>query len=358
MDHSKSRQDLDRWQDIFKMIGHDINLVDRCNSITMPYRFKTFDPLVMPTSLDNFSLTYEECCMARAQELVNHSRLIGKPIRLMYSGGIDSTCVLVAFMKILDDQELKQRVEIALSIESINENPNFFYDHIRSRCNMISSESMASFFDGSCIFVSGEHNDQLFGSDIVGSIYRFGDYSQIHQPYSRSFITGWMRQRGMTESNSNYWYDLLDHHIRYQAPGEIQTNFHFFWWYNFCFKWQNVYFRMFAPMDSNNRELIDRNFLDNYYHPFFCSTDFQKWSILNQHLKIGKDWASYKSECKKFIFDYNRDQDYLDHKIKVGSLFQLTDTKKATAAVAITDDFEFLNIVRPEDFYQPDNSFV
>jgi hypothetical protein len=206
MDHSKSRQDLDRWQDIFKMIGHDINLVDRCNSITMPYRFKTFDPLVMPTSLDNFSLTYEECCMARAQELVNHSRLIGKPIRLMYSGGIDSTCVLVAFMKILDDQELKQRVEIALSIESINENPNFFYDHIRSRCNMISSESMASFFDGSCIFVSGEHNDQLFGSDIVGSIYRFGDYSQIHQPYSRSFITGWMRQRGMTESNSNYWY--------------------------------------------------------------------------------------------------------------------------------------------------------
>jgi hypothetical protein len=276
----------------------------------------------------------------------------------MYSGGIDSTCVLVAFMKILDAQELKQRVEVALSIDSINENPNFFYDHIRSKCNMMSSENMSSFFDGSCIFVNGEPNDQLFGNNVVAGIYRFGDYSQIHQPYSRNFITGWMQRRGMTEAHADYWYDLLDHHIRHQAPGEVQTNFHFFWWENFCFKWQNVYFRMFESVNSASRGMIDTNFLNRYYHPFFCSTDFQKWSMLNHHLKIEKDWSSYKTECKKFIFDYNGDQDYLDHKIKVPSLFQLTDAKKETAAVAMTDDFEFLDVIRPEDFYQPDNSFV
>jgi hypothetical protein len=358
MDYNTTKADLIRWASIFKLISPGINLVDRCNSIVMPYRFKTFDTFAMPRDLNNFSLTYEECCLTRALELVYHSRRIDKPITIMYSGGIDSTCVLVAFMKILDAQELRERIQVALSIESIDENPNFYYDHIRSKCTIIPSENMGSFFDRSCILVSGEHNDQLFGSDIIGSIYRFGEYSQIHQPYSRSFITHWLRHNGMNESDSNYWYNLLDHHIRHQAPGEVTTNFHFFWWYNFCFKWQNVYFRMLAPVDPDKRSQIDRNFLDDYYLPFFTAVNFQKWSMLNHHLKLGADWSSYKIECKKFIFDYNGDADYRDYKIKIGSLYQLSDTKKGGAAVAITDNLDFLNTVWGEDFYEPNNTFV
>jgi len=360
MDYNTSKIDLIRWESIFRMISPSINLVDRCNNIVMPYRFKTFDAFAMPRDTTNFSMTYEECCVVRAQELVDHSRRMDKPITVMYSGGIDSTCVLVSFMKILGSQELKERVQVALSIESIDENPNFYYDHIRPKCTMISSENMGSFFDGSCIVVSGELNDQLFGSDIIGSIYRFsdGDFGEIHRPYSRSFITTWMRSKGMNESNSNFWYDLLDHHIRTQAPGEVTTNFHFFWWYNFCFKWQNVYFRMLAPIDTHQRDRINLDFVNNYYQPFFTAENFQKWSILNHHLKLGKTWNSYKTECKKFIFDYNGDADYRDYKVKVGSLYQLSDTKKGNAATAITDSFEFLNSVYGEDYYQPGNSFV
>ena len=353
-----SGSDIDRWASIYKMIPINISLVDRCNSLIMPYRFTTFERFSMPRNLNNFSLTYEECCLTRAQELVDLSRRISKPITIMYSGGIDSTCVLVSFMKILGSQELKERVRVALSIESIDENVNFYYDHIRSKCTIISSENMSSFFDGSSIVVSGEHNDQLFGSDIIGSIYKFGDYTQIHQPYSRDFITGWMR-RGpdpMTESHSNFWYDLLDNHIRSQAPCEVTTNFHFFWWYNFCLKWQIVYFRMLSRVDADKRNAINDSFLNDCFHHFFSSTNFQKWSMLNHHLKVGADWRDYKVQCKKFIFDYNHDADYRDYKVKIGSLFYICLQKKT--ATAITDGCDIVDSVDADYFYQPNNSFI
>lgn len=130
-------------------------------------------------------------------------------------------------MRILNQQELQNKVKVALSIESIDENVNFFYDHIRLKCNIVSSEYLSSMLDGSSIVVGGEHNDQLFGSDIVGQIQRNGDYDNIHKPYSRKFITTWF-QKTLTYSESNYWYDLIDNHIKTQAPCEVTTNFHFF----------------------------------------------------------------------------------------------------------------------------------
>ena len=116
-----SGTDIQRWSSIYKVIPTNISLVDRCNSIVMPYRFRTFDQFTMPRDLNNFAMTYEDCCIDRAQELVNHSRQLGKPITVMYSGGIDSTTVLISFMKILSAQELKERIHVALSIESIDE---------------------------------------------------------------------------------------------------------------------------------------------------------------------------------------------------------------------------------------------
>lgn len=350
----KETPDVNLWSSIYKMIPPSVSMVDRCNYIKMPFRFKTYEPFTMPADLSNFSKTYEECCLERAQELIGLSKKLNKPITIFYSGGIDSTTALISFMKLLDKNELRECVRVALSIESIDENVNFYYDHIRTKCTIISSEYMSSLFDGSSIITGGEHNDQLFGTDIIGQIYRYGDYENLHRPYSRNFIAGWMRNF-MQESDSNKWYDLLDDHIRTQAPCEVTTNFHFLWWYNFCFKWQFVYFRMLARIDFNNRILLNNEFLKNYYHHFFSSENFQKWSMLNHDLKIGKDWSNYKMESKKFIYEYNKDKLYKDAKIKSGSLYTLFLQKRT--AIGITDDFRFVEEFNADEFYQPDNSF-
>lgn len=349
-----NKSDVTKWISVFDMIGTGTSLVDRLDYVKMPYRFNIYEPFKMPRSLENFSYSYSDCCLERAEELLNLSRQTGKQLVLLYSGGIDSTTVVTSFMKLLNPQELKNKVVVALTIDSINENPDFYYNHIRHKCNITSSEQLTSFFNKDTIVVGGEHNDQLFGSDILLKMYYYMTSDNFHQSYNRDFIVGWM-SRHMDAGHANFWYDLLDDHIKKAAPCEVTTNYHFFWWYNFCFKWQNVYFRMLTMLDGERQQVIDHGYLKTNYQQFFNSTSFQKWSMLNHDKKIGNSWRDYKLEAKKFIYDYNKDKNYLDYKIKIGSLVNLFIQKKTTSA--ITSDLKFITAKEIESYYDPDNSF-
>lgn len=343
------------WSAIFKMLAVPIGLIDRNRYVTMPYRYKVYDGFDIPKNLDNFNLTYEECCIKRALELDQLSKQLNKPITIFYSGGIDSTAVLVSFMKILDSHDLKNRVRVAMTPQSICENVSFFYEHIRTKCTIVTSETYTTMMDGSSLIVGGECNDQLFGSDILSKLVKYSDGDKLHDRYSRDYIVSWF-SKFMSVDAANKWFDVLDEQIRNSAPCEVTSNFHFFWWYNFCYKWQFVYFRFLAFIDPSLRSLVNQNFIDTYYHHFFNSTDFQKWSMLNHDKKMTTEWTSYKLESKKFIFDYNKDEIYLKNKIKIGSLYNLMIKKIVTKA--ITDDYVFLDNIDLNEFYVPNNSFV
>jgi PP-loop superfamily ATP-utilizing enzyme len=47
----------------------------------------------------------------------------------MYSGGIDSTLVIISLLKNASEEE-RNNITILLSENSIGENPNFYKDHI------------------------------------------------------------------------------------------------------------------------------------------------------------------------------------------------------------------------------------
>lgn len=349
-------QDLKNWGSIFKSISASISLVDRTGYVKMPYRYKIYEPFKMITDLSNFNLTYEECANKRAAELIELSRTLDKPITVMYSGGIDSSAVLISFMKALSPAELKDRVVVAMTRDSIGENQNLYYNYIRPNCNIQSSEYISTIINGDTIFVAGEHNDQLFGSDIIGNISRYGNYEDIHKPYSREFIVNWLN-RSMDLQYSNIWFDIMDEQIKHAAPCEVSTNFHFFWWYNFCYKWQNVHFRTLMISDPSLRHMYTDDFLAKHYHHFFSSSDFQKWSMLNHHLKVESRWQSYKTETKRLIYDFNGDQEYRDSKVKSGSLWRLFLQRRIP--IAITDTFEFIEKedLSPNEFYDENNSF-
>src|SRR5262249_8038965 len=152
-----------------------------------PFKFKLYDKFRLPTDLHGFKATYEECCLRRAQELLDLQDRVRVPIALFYSGGIDSTLVLISFARLLGAR-LKARVRVFLSVNSINENPNFYYSFVRKHCRIESSEKFSYLFDGSHIIVGGEHNDQLFGSDIIGKIAKQKSFAEINGKYTRAFI--------------------------------------------------------------------------------------------------------------------------------------------------------------------------
>jgi hypothetical protein len=214
---------------------------------------------------------------------------------------------------------------------------------------------MGSLLNGDSIVVTGEFNDQLFGSDIIAEINRYGDYENLYNPYTRQFVISWF-SRFMDLNSANIWFDILDDQIKKVAPCEVSTNFHFLWWYNFCLKWQCVFFRMLVRMDSDLRHLVNDHFVKNHIYHFFPGENFQKWSMLNHDKKIISDWKSYKLESRKIIYNYTKDESYRNEKIKQGSLYRLFLQKKVVEA--ITDEYDFLETLNQEEYYLSDNSFA
>jgi hypothetical protein len=347
------------WVEGNKLISLNISLIDRVGQIEMPYKFETYEPFKMPTDLTGFDLTYEQCCEKRAWEMVYLSRSLNKPIALFYSGGIDSTLMLITFMKILSDKELRERIWVCLNLKSVYENSRFYFDHVIKKCTIKSSYLLSSMLDNSVIILGGEHNDQLFGSDTVSEIINMYGYDPVLKPYTKEFIIKFFCQRNkypLSPAAAEIWFDVIDYHIQNHAPCELKTVFDFFWWFNFCFKWQSVYFRMLLRVDIADRHNITQDFVEKYYHHFYSTIDFQKWSMCNPQEKIRDSWKSYKIKAKELIYDFNQDDYYFKHKIKNGSLNDLFRFKAVPDA--FTNHFRFINEIDKNDFYNANNSFI
>ena len=128
--------DVKDWAEIYKLINGNVNIIDRCEYLTMPFDFKSIFP--MPEDLSNFNKSYEEVCLDRAHAIIKHSKAINKPIVILYSGGIDSTVVAISLMIAANGDY--SNIKIALNTHSIRENPKFYYEHIRNKFEMIPSE--------------------------------------------------------------------------------------------------------------------------------------------------------------------------------------------------------------------------
>lgn len=342
------------WAEIYNLITTNTILVDRSQDIVLPYRFKLAEFNRLPTDLTNFDMSYADCCDKRACELIAKSKRLNLPIYVFYSGGIDSTLMLVALLKNLDPKDY-DRIVVVMSLDSIRENPNFYYNHIRGKLQITSSDRMSMLFDKSCIILAGEHNDQLFGTDVISEFSRQFNFQLIHEIYTREIVTDFFIKVGMTESGANIWFDLLDNHAK-NAPCEIKTIFDFFWWLNFNFKWQSVFFRMLLRVDFDARKHVDQEFVETYFHHFYSEDYFQKWSMINMNLKIKDNWSTYKWLAKDYIFDYTRDEIYRTEKQKAPSLFKLFLQKDTP--IALTTDYKYLYEVDPTEIYVPNNSFV
>lgn len=350
------KPDVQAWFEIYKIFQPPVFFVDRAGKHLMPFNHVIYPGQELPDVPANFTKTYEQCCDERAAFLIQQSRDRNLPIYVMYSGGIDSTMVMVSLMKNMTEHELRNNVVVLLTQDSINENPNFYYNHIRKKCRIASSEQTMSLFDKRQIIVDGEFNDQIMGANtIVGMLRHNHDYD-FNQPYTRKEVVRIFQHLGMTNlDHINRWVDMVDSSIN-MAPCEVKTIFQFFWWFNFNFKWQSVHLRQVFRADPSVHEFVDHDLIDNYLYHFFNTPDFQIWSMTSNDMKIRNIWNTYKFHAKELIYAYNGDADYRDHKLKCGSLFRLFLSKR-TPAVLDTDLKYIYNVNQPL-YYNPNNFFA
>lgn len=286
-----------------------VRIVSRLNYKPEGLRFdlasqKISDLLILPSTK-----TFAECCYDRAIEI---ERLPYNRIFLSYSGGIDSTLSLISFLKYWKRDSL-DRLTVLMNLSSVEENPKFFR-------HIVENVKVESIFQNYSLrldaenagLVTGEHGDQLFGSDLIGgAVDMFGD-SAIHESYDKIVPSVLERFTENSEISKAFFARLRP--IVEESPFPIKSTHDFLWWYNLTMKWQYVKYRFLANKAWHKPPITAPR-----VHHFFDTVDFQKWSLNNHDQKIKGTWDSYKFPMKELIFEYNKDFDYLRKK-KVPSL--------------------------------------
>lgn len=334
-DQAFTQPDLKIFQQLY-ILDTDPFLVDRTQTLRFPFSEQLLDEFQLPT-LSGPAPTFKEAGIRRALALLDrHSK-----IYLFWSGGIDSTFMLVSFL--MTNRNLKDSITVVMNDDSIREYPNFYKNHIKGQFQILSTEramSLASAQGLDGIFLSAEHADQLFGSPLVNLIHQRFGADTLAKPANDINII--LQQFGLDQQASNCIADLYSQTFN-SSPRPIKTVWDWLWWHGFNFKWQMIGLKLKTRL-AQTTQLVT----------FYSGSDFQNWSI--EQVPDLSNIESVKNIAKQSILEYTKDQSYFDHKIKHPSstlYFAKTNSAAITSAGKISFD-QF----KPMSYYNPDNSIA
>lgn len=272
-------------------------LVDRTGTLGNA-GLTVLDPIPAPVETPDLATL----CAERAQALI--AEAAGRPIRVLWSGGIDSTAALVSLLA------AGARPEVTVSREAEREHPKLAGRLMDGRdgATPVPMRAFGGVLGGEALVVTGEHGDQLFGSMLAGLL----DDAERAAPW-REVLPARMRQRLGERGHDALrpaWEALMD-----AAPVPITSAFEALWWANFATKWQAVKLRMLAGVSARRRA----DAAPRLRH-FFDTEGFQRWSLANPDLRIRRSWESYKWPLKEVIYAFDGDASYRDRKTKERSL--------------------------------------
>ena len=341
-----------QYSHAFKLYGSWVMPLDRTGHITIPIRNVSLFPV---PQFHPFQKSYEEICNDRAVSVLKSAEELGVTIHVMYSGGIDSTCLLVSLLKHATPEQ-KKNIVVLLSHESIAENPRFYEEHIRGKLRVGSSIAFPELIGGKDMLLSAEHNDLVMGNASVGRMITQYGPAIIHKPYSRELLVDFFTGILSDQDAAEFYFKLFDHLCK-TAPTEIRTNFDFMWWFNFATKWQACFcFILFYVLPDNTAK-ITKEYLDTRFISFYNTDEFQLWSINNLDKRIKDTWKSYKWVLKDIIYGYTKDAEYRDNKTKVRSLPIVMEQHKVHN-MFLDENMRFSNDLAPEEYLRPDNDFA
>jgi hypothetical protein len=292
---------------IFSDIKHITSsswIIDRTECSKTPFRSNLIEEYkINNIAFLNTNLTFEDICVSTANTFKDN---LGK-IYILWSGGLDSTVLIISMLKA---EVEKEKIIIACNLDGLKENYKFYRKFILPNFKVVSSEklmqqaSTVGITDG--IILNGDPADALYGIDLSLGLAKNYGTDFLKKSCSRETIVTYFISKGMKEKSANCWYDFFMS-SNSQSPREIKTVDDFSWWITFNHRWQ-----------SANEKLKLRLLDDSSYKTFFGNFNFQNWACYRNNSTV-ETYKNFKLEIKKIIYDYTKDQDYFNNKIKLNS---------------------------------------
>lgn len=305
----------------------------------------------MPAYDATYSRSWEEVTDMRARDIKKIIHSTGKPVAVFYSGGIDSTVCMAALIKNLTKEEMSY-VHVAMSTDSIMENPVFYRTFIRDKIKIIDSldNKYSDLVEKGYYCVTADLGDCLFGTELgtkmyaqfkslaselptsarvsVENLYYDVINKDVHYSHYKDLIILYFnnlldKSRTLPLSNADkkfgeLLYHKIEHNIKTSAV-PVNSLHDFFWWVIFNPKFLHCALRggFLYSLGENREHIYDK--VINWYG----STDYQLWSMANNNNgeKIkGTSQSSYKWAARKYIYDFDGNEWYFRYKIKIASL--------------------------------------
>ncbi len=294
--------ELDAWDSLF----------DRSGAMPHPLRMENLRPL--PAFRSDFDDSLEALCAARVAEVSALARDRAAPVRLFWSGGIDSTLVVTSFLKWGPPPD---QLELVYTDESEREYPGFLATFVPEAVRRVKVGAfphhqfvsdhdaerfrdrpcMGDFLDPLAVNVTGGLGDKLFNSHML--LKRFG-YHRAFEPYENVV--------------SERLVDLTRAFVA-NSPLPTRTLFDFCWWVYFSLNFQDELLQVLAGVSGDTVEPRRRAL-----QVFFDTEPFQQWSMHHRDRVATDDPTRLKYDAKWLIYQYTRDEQYLLTKLKAGSL--------------------------------------
>jgi hypothetical protein len=286
----------------------------------------------IPDLEQTFDKTLPQVFDARAVEIYNQAQSQNKRIVIQWSGGIDSTAMVCAFVKNFSAADL-QRIIICTTTDGIIENPYFYETQIRKRFELLHLRDLdfSDQFLDQHILLHGDPGDCIFGPSV-------GKYRMLWQ--DQQYLRSWKDSKAILyhlyHDNTNLdfapWFvDAVSNNLaELQEQGlytRIKTISEWHWWVYYNLKWQGSIMRTPAWFKQNLKATVSQKNLQDFCDScFYAGTDFQVWSYQNLSSLFDNIQHNHKIQAKNYIFELDANVHYQQTKRKEISLVPRWDT--------------------------------
>lgn len=244
----------------------------------------------------------------------------GKQIYLLWSGGIDSTCVVVSVLRnIRPDQ--RNSIHIVSSEKSKLENPVFYYKFLDKFNQLEFGEFDPANIDiSNSLLLDGEGGDQIFGSSAANRV--FSIHPELIMLPWRDNIK-FLKQQWQSPTDSEFWDRFFAMMLLTIDKGTapVETLYDFYWWLNFNFKIDSSMFRSGMYLANNIADDKFEDFFKNSICRFYTWDKIQQWSMsAGAFDKIGHARKMTKYAGRRYIYEFDKNEYYFREKRKEFSL--------------------------------------
>lgn len=268
--------------------------VDRTKSVVMPLRFEINRAWQPPKQ----SVSLSQALQSRVQALLSNNC----KINLFWSGGIDSTAMLTAFLL---HTETRSQLRVFYSPFSTYEHPQYL-DFLRQfqdleLIDISGMVYMTTVFDG--LFVTGDGGDELMASI---------DQSFFAEQGRRALDLPWQDLFASKNNNDEFMQFCVDYFALASRPIETVLEARWFF-YAMC----KTRYQLLRKLDlfAHYPDFVPDRLLG-----FFDCQEIESWIYWNmEQIVPGSEYSDWKLPFKKYCFDFDHFADWYANKQKFNS---------------------------------------